>query len=61
MKTLAAAAALGLLAVSAQAGGSEPMMEPVVIADDAAQTSSSAGLVLGLMTVILFGTALASN
>ena len=64
MKNLAFLTALALAtAGTAQAGGyEEPMVEPIVVVEDAAQSSApSAPLVLALMTIMVFGTAAASN
>ncbi|MDA7426632.1 hypothetical protein [Thalassococcus lentus] len=59
MKKLVIIASLSFAAVSAQADGpSDPVVEPIVIQQDAADSSANAGgLVLGLITLIVFGAA----
>lgn len=62
MRHLAASLILISLAATAQAGGlDDPIIEPVVIADAAAASSApSAAFVLGLMTLVVLGTAAAN-
>jgi hypothetical protein len=63
MKAIVLGASLFIAASSASAGGYdapvvEPVVEPVVIVEDAADSSAnSAGLVLGITTLLLFGAA----
>lgn len=61
MKTIASAALVAAAATTASQAGtySEPELEPVVILEDATESSApSAPLVLALATVIVMGTAL---
>lgn len=62
MKRIAASLALVVAAGVAQADGlSDPIVEPTVIADAATDSSApSAGFILGLMTLVVFGTAAAN-
>ena len=60
MKKLALAAALSITATTAFAGGmAEPVMEPAPVVEEAS-TSTSAGLVVGLLALVLIAAA-ASN
>jgi hypothetical protein len=61
MRTIASAALIATAVTTASQAGtySEPELEPVVIVEDAAESSApSAPLVLALTTVIVLGTAL---
>jgi hypothetical protein len=60
MKKIALAAVLAVAASSAFAGGySEPMIEPEVIVEDT--TSSSAGIVVPIVAVLLFAAVATCN
>lgn len=61
MKNLAASLVFFAAVGAAHADGlSDPIVEPIVIAEAAAESSApSAGFILGLMTLVVFGTAVA--
>lgn len=62
MKRIAASLVFVVAAGTAQADGmSDPIVEPAVIAEAATASSApSAGFILGLMTLVVFGTAAAN-
>lgn len=62
MKKLLVAVTFSLVAFAAHADGiSDPVIDPIVIKQGAADSSANAGgMVLGLITLIIFGTAAAN-
>ena len=59
MKSIALAAALSLAASSAFAGGmAKPVMEPVVVKEKAAPSSSANGIVVPLIALVVLWAAL---